>query len=295
VGVAAVDQPVTSGYLPHSGRQELFHSDAEFVRLVESHMPMDAPVFQLPHAEFPVEHLRERMFNNDHGRPYIHALRTRWSWGAVSGTTSAELNKQLALLPIPEMVHRLIHHGYLGLWIDLYGYQAGQSPETTLTNLLGLGPIRSANGRYLFFNLQSYADRLIAGENGVDIVELRRSHPIELTYERGLYSLGVPAAVVWSSGRHGRIVLVNPLSTSRTVTLTAVIRSGTPSQQTVRITQDDVEEARQITGTQSYSRKITVPQNGVVPIDFHCPCAPFTFKGQSKAFYFGLQDVLINE
>ena len=150
VAYAAFDQPVTSGYLPHSGRQDMFRSDREFVRLLESRMPMDASVFQLPHVEFPVEHLLERMFNNDHGRPYIHAVRTRWSWGAVSGTTSAELNKQVALRPLPEMLHRLVHHAYLGLWVDLYGYQPNQSPEAAVTSLVGTGPIRSANGGTCF-------------------------------------------------------------------------------------------------------------------------------------------------
>ena len=149
--VAARDQAFTSGYLPHSARQDLYRHDAAFVHEIESKMPRDSMIFQLPHAEFPVERLRGRMFNNDQGRPYVHSERLRWSWGAVSGTTPAEWNRMAAGLPMSEMVHRLHHREFAGIWVDLFGYDVGSTPEIELTRMLGVTPLRSANGRYLFW------------------------------------------------------------------------------------------------------------------------------------------------
>jgi hypothetical protein len=60
---AALDQAVTSGYLPHEAREHTFLDDRKFVMTVESQMPADAPIFQLPHAEFPVEHVHHRMLS----------------------------------------------------------------------------------------------------------------------------------------------------------------------------------------------------------------------------------------
>jgi phosphoglycerol transferase len=295
VSFAAVDQPVTLGWLPHSFREQSFRSDGDFVRQIEARMPAEAPIFQLPHAEFPVEQLRERMFNNDHGRPYIHAAKTRWSWGAVSGTTPAELNKALAALAIPEMVHRLAHHGYLGVWIDLFGYIADQSPEAALTTVLGTASLRSANGRYLFFDLRPYVNRMNTSEKAINTLEMRRLHPVEITYERGLYSAGLPAGVMWSTGRHGRIVLINPLNTSRSVTVSAVIRTGASATQKLKLTERSATEDLTVASARSYSRQISLPGKSLIPIDLDCACNAFIFKGQPKPFYFGIENLLISE
>ena len=103
-------------------------------------------IFQLPYTDFPVEILRGRMFNNDHGRPYVHSERLRWSWGAISGTTAAEWNKGVAVLPAPIMVHLLHHAGFAGIWLDLFGYDRGNSPEAQHSQSLGVATKRSEDG-----------------------------------------------------------------------------------------------------------------------------------------------------
>ena len=237
----------------------------------------------------------ERTFNNDHGRPYIHAATTRWSWGAVSGTTSAELNKEIAALAVPEMVHRLVHHGYLGLWVDLAGYKADQSPEAAISSVLGVSAFRSFNGRYLFFDLRPYVNRMNTSEKTMNEAELRQSHPVEMTYERGLYSAGLPTRIMWSSGRHGRVVLINPLKTSRTITISATLRTRMSATEKLRLTEGSTTADLTVAGTRSYSRKVALPGNALVPIDLYCPCNPFIFKGQPKPFYFGIEDFRISE
>ena len=68
VAFAAVDQPVTTDYLLHDARAQLFHSDAEFVHLISRDCLLELQFSSCRTHEFPVEQLRERMFNNDHGR-----------------------------------------------------------------------------------------------------------------------------------------------------------------------------------------------------------------------------------
>ena len=295
VAFAAVDQPVTTDYLLHDARAQLFHSDAEFVHLIESRLPAGAAIFQLPYAEFPVEQLRERMFNNDHGRPYLHASNSRWSWGGVSGTTPAEWNKEVASLAIPNLVHRLMHQGYLGVWIDLFGYKSEESPEAALKTVLRIDPVRSENARYLFFDLRPYIDRMSLSEKAMSAELLRSSHPIEVTYERGLYSPDLPREMMWSSGRHGRIMLINPLEISRSVTVSMIARALDRSAQHLQMTEGNITDNLTVSGAQPYSRKVNLPPKSLVPLDLYCPCDRFVLQSRPRPLYFGIQGLKITE
>lgn len=292
---AAVDQPVTSGFLPHGSREQIFRADADFVRQIESVLTHDASIFQLPNSEFPVEQLQERMFNNDQGRGYIHSSHSRWSWGAISGTTSAEWNRGVSTLAVPEMVHRLAHHGYRGVWIDSFGYKVGRGPQKALSEFLGVTELRSNDGRHSFFDLSEYINRMNTSERTMNEDELKRLHPVEVTFERGLYSVARSHSGIWSSGKHGRIVLINPLAVSRTVTVSILLRSGASSVQRIKIASDKGVEEVEVTKAQPYSRTVSLPSTASVPIELTCACNAFAFKGDSKVFYFGVQDFQITE
>ena len=69
----------------------------------------------------------------------------------MSGTTPAEWNKEVASLAIPNLVHRLMHQGYLGVWIDLFGYKSDESPEAALKTVLRIDPVSIRERALPFF------------------------------------------------------------------------------------------------------------------------------------------------
>ena len=61
--------------------------------------------------------------------------------------------------------------GYRGLWIDRLGYpQGAEAIEAEVTDLTGEKPFQSPDGRFLFFDLRSYARAVEArlGRDGID-------------------------------------------------------------------------------------------------------------------------------
>lgn len=284
-GAATYDQAVTSGYLPHQAREQLYRSDGSFVAQVESLMSQDAMIFELPYTDFPVEHLREKLFNNDLGRPYLHSRKCRWSWGALSGSTAAEWNRQAAARPIPEMLHDLAHRGYAGVWVDLYGYNAHNSPEQMLGAELGK-PLRSAGGRYLFFDMRPYAASLEASElPGPKLAE----HPVQMTFERGFYPEERDGTKAWHwSRKRGRLVLINSLNARRKIKLSMTIQTGYNFPQIIDISGPAINDKVSIALVGNYGRDIVLPPNGQAALNFSCNCKR---TGDPRSIYFGVLNV----
>jgi phosphoglycerol transferase len=293
--VATYDQRVISGWMPHESREGIFRADAEFVRQVEADMPQDAMVFQLPFTDFPVENLVERMFNNDQGRPYVHSKRLRWTWGAVTGTTPAEWNRRAAAQPIREMLHTLSQRGFSGIWVDLFGYNAQTSPESQLTGELAVTPLRSANGRYLFYDMRSYSARHETAESAWNEAQKRSGHPVELTFERGFYDDEPGGAQsLMSSRKRGRLVLINPLETERTVELSTTLETRSDRPRNIRIEAGGLIENLPVTRALLWSRTLTLPPGGQIPVSFYCVCDRMNGTG-SRPAYFRAADIKVEE
>ena len=293
---AARDQAVTSGYLPHSAREDLYRHDDAFVKAIEATLPAGAMIFQLPYTDFPVEILRGRMFNNDHGRPYVHSERLRWSWGAISGTTAAEWNKGVAVLPAPIMVHLLHHAGFAGIWLDLFGYDRGNSPEAQLSQALGVAPMRSEDGRYLFFDMRAYGAAIDEAESASSASERRESHPIEVIYERGFYDEEKNEERTWRWARErGRMTLLNPLDEPRVVTVRLELQTGSEDRRTVRIGLSGETEAIEVALRAPYTKQIEIPRRGRVEVDLSCDCDRVVAPGDPREMYFGVAQVEIIE
>lgn len=293
--LAAYDQRVISGWTPHEAREQLYRDDGKFVDQVEATMPRDGMIFQLPYTDFPVEHLMGKMFNNDQGRPYIHSTKCRWIWGAVTGTTPAEWNRQAAALPVPEMLHRLAHRGFAGLWVDLFGYTQTASPEAALTSILGT-PMRSANGRYLFYNLLPYAAHCRSIESGWSEAQKRAQHPVETILERGFYDADRDATHSWYwSRKHGKLVLVNPINTERHIQVSMLLRIGYAKPQSIRVSDGTRSEDLLVARVLSWKRDIDLPPLGQAAFDFSCNCKQVYAPADPRKLYFSVDDLKVQD
>lgn len=290
--LAAYDQAVPSYANDH--RQAVYRQDADFVRYIDTVLPENSAIFELPYTDFPNEILPARLMTNDLLRPYLHSAKYRWSWPAVSGTMSAEWNRLAASLPAAEMLKAIAQRGFSGLWLDTAGYEAGQSPEAIITKEAGVEPRRSRDGRFLFYDLRTYAGGLRQGEAAMPATELLPGNPVQALFERGFYYAESGGGHLWHwSLRRGRITLVNPLDVPRKISLSMDIRTADPGAHSLRITWPGGEHRMRAAGQQSIT--IALARSEAVSIDLVCDCPGVNPPGAARRLYFSVSDVTVKE
>ena len=147
--------------------QNEYKSDAHFVDAIDSELPPQAEVFQLPYVTFP-ENAQPGLEIGPYEplRPYLHSNDLRWSYGAVKGRPNADWQADLTDKPTEVLLDTAVDKGFDGIYIDRFGYpdRAGKL-EGELGELLGAEPLVSPDGRRSFFSLLSYREkRALDGE-----------------------------------------------------------------------------------------------------------------------------------
>ena len=175
------------------GSAAAFEEERGLVRAVEAQLPAGAMVFQLPDMTVPVDRATDPpMLYYDPGRMYLHSRSLRWSWGAMIGR-NRDWGRAVAALPVAERLRVLALAGFSGLWIDRWGYTGARRPpfatlEAGIAAVVGTSPATSARGRYSFFTLEPFRQRLEA-ELG----------PERVAHQRAEVLADMPIAR-WSSG-----------------------------------------------------------------------------------------------
>jgi hypothetical protein len=177
-----IPRGITSSF--HETEAE-YASDAQLVSRIETSLPAEAMIFQLPYFPFPEHPPIHRMADYSHLKGYLHSKALRWSYGAVRGRL-ADLwqRKNYVEKPLPEGVENLVAVGFSGIYIDRFGYaDSGAAMQENLTKLLNSSPIESPNKRLIFFDLREYCQRLRV-KYGTDEWERKRllmkAHPLSL-------------------------------------------------------------------------------------------------------------------
>lgn len=125
LGIGMLDQ--LSGF--SFGTQNIkrdFESDQNFFPAIESGLPRNAMVLQLPYKQFPESAAIGDTTDYDLVRPYLHTKNIRWSYAAVKGRNTE---------PISD--------GFTGILIDRYGY------VTNITSDMKVSP----DGRFAYVSL----------------------------------------------------------------------------------------------------------------------------------------------
>ena len=152
-------------------------SDRSFVAAIEDTMDDGAAVFQVPVLDFPEVIAPGLMEDYDPLRGYLaDSGSLRWSYGAVKGRPESDWQSRLRdeVGPVGALP-ALLGMGFEGLWVDTYGYQPGPTHPgldpaeiDAIESAVGVEPLTSPDGRFLFFDLRPYRDGL-----GLDDAELR--------------------------------------------------------------------------------------------------------------------------
>ena len=153
-GIPPVRQPYEKISAQHA-------NDREFVGRIEQAMPDGTEIFQLPVIPFPEADPPGRMSDYDPLRGYLADDGSlRWSYGSIKGRPAADWQIYLRdhVGPIGALPG-LLGLGFTGIWVDTYGYTDGGKEIAQLQHAIGTAPIRSIDGRFLFFDLRDYKRR----------------------------------------------------------------------------------------------------------------------------------------
>jgi hypothetical protein len=130
-----------------------------FAQGIESRVPGNGSIFEIPYVPFPqgVDPGKIAAYENLWG--YIFSNRLRWSGGAMEGRRAnwvpAFLDK-----PLAQVLAGVCALGFKGISVDTAGLpEEGAQIVPALTRALGVSPLRSAEGRFLFFDMANYNQR----------------------------------------------------------------------------------------------------------------------------------------
>jgi len=290
--LAGFDQAVPSYANDH--HQAIYRQDDDFVRYIESELPSESAIFELPFTDFPNEILPASLKTNDLLRPYLHSEKYRWSWPAVSGTMPAEWNRLVAGSPPRDMLRSIVHRGFSGLWVDTAGFAAGSSPEAALSAEIAATPKRSADGRILFYDLRQYASSLEREERLLSRDALAARYPIQVLYERGFYYEERDGQHAWRwSLRDGRMTIVNPIPIPRSASIRLSIQSADGHAHRLVIT--GVGQTDQTVSTGSYARTVNLAGMQIVSLDLECDCPEVVPKNSPRRLAFSVADVYVQD
>jgi phosphoglycerol transferase len=282
VGILDQNSPIIGGSLQNrnaSPSVREYQNDADFVREIESRMPDQAMIFQLPYLQFYGEgcvHKHRMNVVCDHLRPYLHSKKLRWSYGSMEGQVGHAWNLQMTANPADEMVEALAITGFRGIYLDTFGYEdGGVALAAALGQALGTQPIVDANNRILFFDMSSYVDQL-ERHSTPEEWQAKREALLDpgpfLVFGQGFFP-PEPALTGglrrWCEAK-GALEIVNASPKTRTATLKMECRTATPESAPLRIESALFNVSIAIDQDKgSQSQTVTVPP-GRHPVRFFC-------------------------
>ena len=128
-----------------------------FVRQLESRLPADAMVFQLPFRTYMTDTGVARMGSYEHLRLYMVSRRLRWSFPAFSDEQVAWMKSAERLDP-ERLPYQLAFEGFAAIVIDRYGYwDNGAVIETAVRAGLTATSVLAQSERYLALDIRPLA------------------------------------------------------------------------------------------------------------------------------------------
>lgn len=239
-----------------------FESLPSFVQAIERSVPAGSMIAQLPYFPFPENGKVAQVGDYDHLRPYLFSRQLRWSYGSVKNS-GADLWQEQSFLIDRETLPRLALAGFGGVYIDRRGWpDRGAALENSLAIELERLPIRSGDGRYLFFDLGPYAQKL-RGTLGPDWTSAsdRARYPLLLAWGQGCDRLESDVAETWRwCGSSGTLRIENGLKRNRPVIMEMRVASGVDNPATLWVTGSLWKEVISIpTGGTLVRRSFTIP------------------------------------
>ncbi|HEY7938478.1 MAG TPA: hypothetical protein VID05_01525, partial [Acidimicrobiales bacterium] len=132
-----------------------------FLASTQELLPAHGAVFQLPITPFPETPPKGTTQEYDQLLPYLWSNNgLRWSAGGMRGRTDADWQLQVFANGPVKSLAALRGLGFDAILLDAHGYdEGGKVAVADLTAALGKPQIKSANGRWLLWDIRPWAER----------------------------------------------------------------------------------------------------------------------------------------
>jgi phosphoglycerol transferase len=149
-----------------------YNSEGAFIHKIESELPHNASIFQLPYAPFPEGadpgHLSE--YEDLFGS--LHSSDLRWSGGAIEGRPT-DWVPSLVAKPLAQILAGVSAAGFAGIYLETAGLtNGGAELLPALHAALGVAPLIGPEGRYAFFDMAAYNRRFRELHSAAQIANL---------------------------------------------------------------------------------------------------------------------------
>ena len=166
-------------------------------------------------------------------------------------------------LPTEELVKTTVFAGFEGIYVDRFGYEDyGKAIEAELSKLLQTEPLRSPNGRLLFFNVSDYRNRLRAtySESEWKARQDLSLHPLLVDWKGGFSDYETLPGKTWRwCSSEGELHLRNMSARPRTVKLEMSFATGQEQLDDFIISGLISDQLKVNWTPSSYSKTVTVP------------------------------------
>ncbi len=205
-----LDQIPTEFKPPYPDVRKQFNWDADFFSRIEQALPENEMVFQLPYVPFPISQPFNQMGPYEHIRGYLHTRKVRWSYGALNGRETQIWQQSISQLPLQKLVDIVAISGFKGIYLNRRGYpDEGEKTVSELSEILKTQPMTSSDGWQVFFNLESYVQKLkkqVSANQWQSLQQTVLTDPLSYAGE----NLFKPSQVVTHAA--GFVEVVNPRS-----------------------------------------------------------------------------------
>jgi phosphoglycerol transferase len=264
LGIGIFDQ-TTALYVPdYIGIKNEYKNDAQFVQQIQSSVPSDSMIFQLPYVPFPENPPVNNMGDYDLFRGYLHSQDLRWSYGTMKGRVGDGWYKEVSQQPLEEMLKTLSFSEFNGIYIDRYGYKDQASKLIAdISKNLDEKPIFSNNQRLAFFNLEKFNKslRLSYTTQQYDVAQDNALHPLLISWKGGFSGLEGDTSTNWRwCSSTGQIELNNSSDKSEQVEIQMSLATGYSEKSNMYITGSGFADKLLVNNQSTlYTKTINVP------------------------------------
>jgi len=253
--------------------KETYSNDQQFIKQIETLMPSDSMVFQLPYASFPESPEVNKLGEDELARAYLHSHTLHWSYGAIRGRSVTKWQQAVTRQPVAVMLRDIAFAGFTGLYINRTGYlDNGRALEKELDSLLHVKPVFSPNKQMVFYDMRSYVNELkksmdsTTWQNGVNHVVFFTN--MASKWFRGFYEFEPQKNLntQWANSR-GILIITNFQAQDIPVKLSFNLYSRNQSAK-VSLSGDLIKEAVVATNTGTNVEKILMLSPGKHEIYF---------------------------
>ena len=163
-----------------SHTQKVINSDRAFVQKMESVLPKNSMVFQMPVVDFPEGPRIHKMGEYEHLRPYLFSKHLRFSYGSNKGRSRELWQKVVGKLPFAQMVSELERYGFAAIYVNKKGYD--DHGKQMIDSFKALGkPIVAESGDLIAVRLDPSPTPILPGNSSLSKPQEKDASELKLS------------------------------------------------------------------------------------------------------------------